>query len=386
MNQLREPKPRKGKDGNYHIRFRVKKKDGTAQQKHFSKASWKSGKDAIAYYYQWMKDEGFMNTGITIGDLNRMYLRDTALKPSTKDNRVLIYDAYIKPKFDSIPAEKIEVKDIRLWQNQLMKMKSRLGRPFSDGFLKSIQDHFRAILNYGVTMEYLDKSPFKIQNCKRNNAKKIIKHYTPEEFSRFVNAVDKQIYADFYTFLYWTGMRAGEVIALTDEDIDLSNGTISVNKTFYDKKKIVIPTPKSKNSYRTVVMTADVKRIVEHIISDHQKAYGYSKKAILFGFDEHLVIATLQFALTRYSERAGVHRINLHAFRHSHVYMLRKMGFNPFEIAKRIGDDIVQVNKTYGQWFDEGQRDMVERIDNMQKITENLEIVAIPLQSTIGKA
>ncbi|HAO61582.1 MAG TPA: hypothetical protein DCQ90_06600 [Erysipelotrichaceae bacterium] len=387
---MREPKPKKDKNGVYHIRFRIKSKDGKVYQKHFSKSEWRTGKDAVNYYNQWMKDEGLSTSGINIDDLNRMYLKDTPLKQSTYDNRVLVYNKYIFPVFEKVVADKIEVKDIRRWQNELLKMKSKKGKEFRDGYLKAIQDHFRAILNYGVKLGYVNRSPFAITNAKRGNERKIIRHYTPDEFTQFVNAVDKQIYADFYTFLYWTGMRAGEVIALTDGDIDLTSGTISVTKSFYHAKKIVIPTPKSKNSFRTVVMTSEVKRIAERIINEHSKSYKYSKKAILFGFDQHLIISTLQFALERYSKRGGVHRINLHGFRHSHVYMLRKMGFNPFEIAKRIGDDIIEVNNTYGQWFDEGQREMVKQIDDMRnyalKIDENDDYVANVLQKEVGKA
>ena len=60
---------------------------------------------------------------------------------------------------------------------------------------------------------------------------------------------------------------------------------------------------------------SQVKNIVERLVSDHTKAYGYTDDAILFGFDEHLEISTLQKALERYIKASGVPAISLHGYR-----------------------------------------------------------------------
>ena len=53
-----------------------------------------------------------------------------------------------------------------------------------------------------------------------------------------------------FLLLYWTGMRIGELLAITYNDIDLEKRTISVNKSYQriEGRDIITPpkTPKSK--------------------------------------------------------------------------------------------------------------------------------------------
>lgn len=388
---MREPKPKKEKDGIYHIRFRVKEKDGKWHQKHFAHAEWKSGKDAIAFYTSYMKDFGYSLSKVTVNDLFRLYIANTNLKERTKQNRELIHEIYIEPTIGKMIAEQVDVRDINHWQNGLLKLTTRVkGTLLSDGYLEAIQDGLRTVLNYGVTMEYLRKSPFTIPNKTHGDKKKVIRHWTPEQFNQFIQVVKKPIQRDIFITLFWTGMRVGEVVALQVEDIDMVKGTIDVNKTYDPVNKKDEKTPKTANSCRKVMMTSEVKTIIGRLIYKHQHTYGYTPNAIVFGFDEHYGISTLQASLKKNAEVAGVPYINIHAFRHSHVFFLRQMRFNPFEIAKRIGDNIDQVNKTYGQWFDELQQEMVQKIDNFNneplKTSENSKSVANLLQTEVGNA
>ena len=57
-------------------------------------------------------------------------------------------------------------------------------------------------------------------------------------FHKFIDGImDKQkSYAAFMT-LFWTGMRLGEMLALTPADIDFEDKTIRINKTYNTKEK-----------------------------------------------------------------------------------------------------------------------------------------------------
>ena len=71
-----------------------------------------------------------------------------------------------------------------------------------------------------------------------------------------------------------TGLRIGELCALTWDDIDADNGVILVRKTIQriyvidDVKKrteLIIDTPKTKNSIRDIPMTSDLIKIIKPI-------------------------------------------------------------------------------------------------------------------------
>lgn len=58
-----------------------------------------------------------------------------------------------------------------------------------------------------------------------------------------------------FLLLYWTGMRIGELLALTYDDINLEEKTISITKSYQRLKgKDVITQPKTPKSIRIITM------------------------------------------------------------------------------------------------------------------------------------
>ena len=56
--------------------------------------------------------------------------------------------------------------------------------------------------------------------------------------------------------LYYTGIREGELLALTPADIDLEKKMLTVNKNYqYLNGKEIITTPKTQKSIRTISMS-----------------------------------------------------------------------------------------------------------------------------------
>lgn len=80
--------------------------------------------------------------------------------------------------------------------------------------------------------------------------------WTLDEYLLFRESIqDKPASYLCFEVLYWTGMREGEMLALTASDIDFEKKTISINKTFSRSKgKDVITVPKTKKSKRVVAM------------------------------------------------------------------------------------------------------------------------------------
>lgn len=70
-----------------------------------------------------------------------------------------------------------------------------------------------------------------------------------------------------FEILFWAGMRIGEVLAITKNDVDFQENKISVSKTYYRTEgKDVIITSKTEQSVRTIdiseFLTQEIKRIV----------------------------------------------------------------------------------------------------------------------------
>lgn len=82
---------------------------------------------------------------------------------------------------------------------------------------------------------------------------------TPEEFSQFIKKVDKEPYKQLFKFLFISGCRRGEALALCWDDIDLGNSIVKVSKNIAYKvgegdKPHHITTPKNFGSNRSVTL------------------------------------------------------------------------------------------------------------------------------------
>ena len=80
--------------------------------------------------------------------------------------------------------------------------------------------------------------------------------WTIDEFRQFVDCImdKRQSYMSFM-ILYWTGMRLGELLALTSADFNFEKKTLRINKSYQRLEgKNVITDPKTPKSNRTILM------------------------------------------------------------------------------------------------------------------------------------
>ena len=135
-----------------------------------------------------------------------------------------------------------------------------------------------------------------------------------EEFNVFLETVsDKPETRKAFLLLYWTGMRIGELLALTYNDINLEEKTISTNKSYQRLKgKDMITQPKTPKSIRVITMpdflAEEFREYCSHL-------YGIMKKERLFRFTK----SHMEHCMATGIERSGVKRIRLHDLRHSHA-------------------------------------------------------------------
>ncbi len=138
--------------------------------------------------------------------------------------------------------------------------------------------------------------------------------------------------------LFYSGMRCGEMLALTLADFDFKANTINVSKTLYRNHTGV---PKTDNSNRAITMPP---AIMAEIKEYANKIYGIQPQDRVFAFSKE----SLKRNMIRYCELSDIPRVRIHDIKHSHVSLLIDMGFTPHLIVERIGDTVEMVNKVYG--------------------------------------
>lgn len=185
------------------------------------------------------------------------------IKPRIRENTLrtkkYIIDLKILPFFGAKSMNKITAADVRKWQNEL------ISQGYSQTYLRTINNQLTAIFNYAVKFYDLKSNPCRKAGTIGKNQAEEMNFWTQEEFSQFIDAVmDKQTSYVAFMILFWTGMRLGEMLALTPADIDFENKTISISKSLQriDKKDVITP-PKTPKSNRVITvpdfLLADIK-------------------------------------------------------------------------------------------------------------------------------
>ena len=186
--------------------------------------------------------------------------------------------------------------------------------------------------------------------------------WTKAEFDSFIEAVaDKAAsYAIFMT-LYYTGMREGELLALTPADFDFERGTVKISKTYQRLKgQDVITSPKTKKSNRTIQMPDFLCQEMQEFF---KMQYGLKKKDRIFTVTK----SYLHHEMDRGAKAAGVKRIRIHDLRHSHISLLIDMGFSAVAIADRVGHESIEITYRYAHLFPSKQKEMANRLDDLGK-------------------
>lgn len=275
------------------------------------------------------------------------------IKESTYHSKFLSLDKHVLPFFKDRIISDIGPADIAAWQNEM------LGKGLSDTYLHNLNSALSSIFNYAVDYVGLPRNP-----CKKligSNKTRQIDFWTPDEYKRFSDACrdDIEKFTIFET-LYYTGMRKGELMALTLNDIDFNGNKITINKTYYQAGDKTT-TPKTHSSNRVIdipeFLTEELREYVTHL-------YQPDPESRLFIRGEKY----LRLALNSTAEKAGIKRIRVHDIRHSHASLLIDMGANPVLIAARLGHESADITlKIYSHLFPTRQADIVQKINNTRK-------------------
>lgn len=78
---------------------------------------------------------------------------------------------------------------------------------------------------------------------------------------------------------------------------------------------------------------------------------------------------TLPRAIEKLARLAGVHRIKIHALRHSHASMLIELDFTPLEIADHLGHESVKATlDTYSHLYPDKNQKLADRLNQFRRM------------------
>lgn len=319
---------KKAKNGTYYFRINLGYDlAGKKIQKY--KSGFKTIKEAKEAYSKILLEEPSDSNSEETAMLFENYLEEiflpwykTQVKTRTYENRLNSIRKHFY-YFYKLPVNKIEPLHVQKWQSKLIKT-------LSASYIRNVQGIFSIAMDRAVVLGLAEKNASKIVgNVKKQKTK--IEFWTKEEFEKVISCICKEdyyqhfLYISFW-FLFMTGMRIGEATAIQWEDINFETGILKIDKTLYYKNlsHYEFVEPKTKASTRFIVLDEDTLSLLKEWkeIQDSVVKTGF----VMSYNGSPTQKYTISYAITRFSELAGVHRIKIHALRHSHASLLIRMG------------------------------------------------------------
>lgn len=345
------------KTGKWFAKFYYTNWQGIRKQK------WKRGfatkKEALGFERDFLEKQS-ANPDMTFQNLYEIYMEDMAarLKQSTLLTKKTVLQTHILPFFGSKPVNEIKASDVRRWQARLMSSPNN----YSQTYLKKINTELNSIINYAKRFYDLNTNPCGKAGTIGKAKAEEMDYWTYDEYIAFRAGVkDKPLSYICFEVLYWTGMREGELLALSPADIDLDNKLISINKTYQRiGGKDVFTSPKTRKSKRKI----PIPDFLCQELSD------YIQSRYMLDTDERLFPVTksyLSHEMIRGCKNTGVKKIRIHDIRHSHASLLINQGCDALMLADRLGHEKVSTTlNTYSHLFPHKQQELVHSLESLQ--------------------
>ncbi len=293
-----------------------------------------------------------------------IYLDDMGarLKETTMLTKRYILDLKILPYFGEMGMHEITAADVRKWQSDLLR------ENYSATYLKTINNQLAAIFNYAERFYDLAGNPCKKAGSIGRGKAAEMDFWTKDEYLQFLEGVkDNPMSRMAFQMLFWTGMRIGELLALTPRDIHWKQASVTVNKSYQRiHGKDVITGTKTAKSNRTLTLPA--------FLLEELRAYLGLQDGQNAAWDDPSLLPQMRIFPVRKSflteemqrgiQHTGVKRIRLHDLRHSHASLLVDMNFSIKEIADRLGHEKVETTlNTYSHLYPNKQAQLAERLN-----------------------
>lgn len=280
------------------------------------------------------------------------------IRLNTKRHYKTIFQLHILPEIGRMYVDEVRQIHVKALINKLNDL----------GYQWETQNKVRILLldlfNIAIENDYALRNPAKgirLAKCKPND--RIV--LTAEQQGDFLECAAGTFYYNLYVVAMNTGLRPGEICALTESDIDFNKHIISVSKTLLyqklegdNKKEFHIGPPKTESSFREVPMNNDCENalsnqiVLKRLISKRHKQTGeFSDLLFVTKFNTPICAQILNDSIDRIVEEINLQRdqidlfpkFSAHTFRHTFATRCIESGIQPKTVQKYLGHASLQM-------------------------------------------
>lgn len=265
---------------------------------------------------------------------------ETTVKYTTYLRSTGVFENHILPYLGNKRLDKITTPVVQ----KLINQKSKELKDF-----KLVNIYLNLLFKFAVNQGYTDYNPCtNIIYPTSNTApkKEEVEYWTKEELKEFLEKAKielDQMWYLFFRIATYTGLRKGEILALTWQDIDFINKTLTVNKNLSRTKKSKkdITSPKTKSSYRTISIDEETIQDLKEWKANQPvpsiKGYIFTTKS-----GELNNLNSPRKRYERVLNKYNLRKIRLHSLRHTHASLCFEAGMSIKDVQYRLGHSTSQ--------------------------------------------
>lgn len=305
------------------------------------------------------------------------------VSPRTYDGYESYVVTHIAPTIGNIPLQKLTTDDVQEMYNE----KSINGRIDGAGGLSPttinhIHVALKQALEKAVELNYINRNVAKYCVLPKNTETKK-KYFIEEEQDKILQVINRSDRYELATLLgFATGLRQGELIALTWDDLDLENKTININKSFSTHKnrdddittKYIsnVKSTKNKSSNRKMPIPGSLIGLLKthkKKMAEENLAAGRNNKEFNIVFQSengtHLNASNIHRRWKQIIARTDVDYLKFHGIRHTFPSRLLEKGENPKVVQELMGHSSISTTlDTYSHVDFKLKIDAVDKIDS----------------------
>lgn len=268
------------------------------------------------------------------------------LRPSTADSYTRLVRLHILPHLSQIPLADLTPQILQAWVADLSAKPSRAGHPLSPRTVSYARSILRDALAEAVRLGMLPTNPIdRVRPPKQQP--KVVQSFTLDQVRALDRAGREQRLGPLFSFLWHTGLRIGEAIALRWEDVDLAAATLVVRRNLVEVSgRLVASTPKTAAGTREIaLMTQTVDLLQRHLASQgvERLIHGASWNPDGLVFPSLAGTPLTRRNVTRswaaLRTAVGLPPYGLHALRHTAASLQLQAGVGVREIAATLGHE-----------------------------------------------
>ncbi|PTG17020.1 site-specific integrase [Staphylococcus chromogenes] len=343
----------------------------TGKQKRTTRRGFKTEREAKiaeAKLQTEVSQNGFLNNDITtFKEVYELWLEQYkhTVRESTFARVKNMFKWNILKEFENIPMKNITTPYCQSVVNKWVEN-------YKD--YRNIKVYAANVFEYAVNLKIINDNPFKHTRApKREKAKKNdhLIYYSTDELQSFLKFTehDPLLHAMFRLFAF-TGMRRGELMALTWNDVNFDNKTINIDKTVtigIDYQEMIQP-PKTSASNRLISIDDRTISALKNWRIQQRKTslmYGHNtsdSSQYIFTKVQTNKRLRVQFPnkeMDKLCKKHGFKKIKIHGFRHTHCSLLFEAGLSIQEVQDRLGHGDIGTTMDIYAHITEKQRDQI---------------------------